>query len=142
MVGPDIFLKLGHHFTSHNMSMSFSVGQRRFLALFGVSSSICSIIWNEIESLLPDGSSPVHLLWTLLFLKNYNTEETNRAIIKADEKTIRKWIWIMVDAISKLKVVIMMLIILWSLKKHFRVLQENIVTCSTYIQHYKSRAST
>ena len=30
-----------------------------------------------------------HLLWSLLFLKQYNTEEVSHAITGADEKTLR-----------------------------------------------------
>lgn len=65
----------------------------------------CSYIWEEINEELPNGASPMHLLWTLMFLKSYNTEEVNRAIIQADEKTIRKWIWIFIDKISRMRVV-------------------------------------
>lgn len=106
MLDPEFFWKLGHNLTGHNVLKSENIGRRRFVSLFGVSHNICSIIWRYIEPNLPNGSTPSHLLWALLFLKNYNTEEANRAIIKSDEKTIRKWIWVMIDAICRMRVVI------------------------------------
>lgn len=101
----DIFWRVGNQMTGHNCLNNEDVGLRRFIAMFGVTPSICSAIWNLLESNLPQGRTVNHLLWALLFLKNYCTEETNRAIIRADEKTIRKWVWLVVQAISRLKVV-------------------------------------
>jgi hypothetical protein len=55
---------------------------------------------------IPVHGQPEHLLWCLIFLKQYKTENQNHALVKADEKTIRKWVWIFVDLIANLKVVI------------------------------------
>lgn len=106
--GPEAFLKLSRRITNHYSSNSDGVGRRRFLSIFGVTPSDCTLIWNHIEKNVPDGASPTHLFWALFFLKNYCVEEINRVVLGADEKTLRKWIWIMVDAIARIKVVIIL----------------------------------
>lgn len=105
MLAPEIFQRLGFELIKQKQNNSLGIGQRRFRAMFGVSYIHCSIIWTHIYDDLPGGACPVHLLWTLMFLKCYNTEEVNRSLIDADEKTIRKWIWIFIDQISKIRVV-------------------------------------
>jgi hypothetical protein len=37
------------------------------------------------------GASPVHLLWTLMFMKLYYADEVNAFIAQVDENTFRKW---------------------------------------------------
>ena len=63
------------------------------------------MIWNRLIGKLPPGSRPVHLLWSLLFLKRYDTEHVNRSLTQADEKTWRKWVWIFVELLANLDVV-------------------------------------
>ena len=46
---------------------------------------------------------PIHLLWTLMFLKGYHKESVNSAIAEVDEKTFRKWVWILIPEISYLE---------------------------------------
>lgn len=77
----------------------------RFRALFGVTPLTCAIIWNRLRTVIPEGGSPNHLLWALLFMKIYATEHVNRSLTGADEKTLRKWIWTFVELISNLSVV-------------------------------------
>lgn len=105
MANSGIFWKLGNDLSGHNLNKSERVGMRRYKSMFGVTPCICHIIWKLIQPKLPNGSSPIHLLWALYFLKNYNTEEVNRAVFRADEKTIRKWIWVFIDHISRMRVV-------------------------------------
>lgn len=105
MACADTFWKLGHDLSGHNLCNSERVGMRRYKAMFGVTPNVCHIIWKLIQSRLPEGNTPTHLLWTLYFLKNYNTEEVNRAVFHADEKTIRKWVWVFVDHLSRMRVV-------------------------------------
>jgi hypothetical protein len=40
---------------------------------FGVGPRVTAIIWSKTTK--PDGAKPHHLLWTLLFLKVYASEE-------------------------------------------------------------------
>ena len=53
--------------------------------------------------LVEDACKPKHLLWALIFLKTYSTESSLAVAIGADEKTLRKWIFIIIYAISDLE---------------------------------------
>jgi hypothetical protein len=75
-------------------------------SLIGVSYDICAELWNLINPLVSasKNAKPKHLLWTLLFLKNYSTEEVSTRVVGgADKKTFREWCWIFIEAIAKLE---------------------------------------
>lgn len=99
-----IFLKLGNRYTCSKMS-KYNVALRRFKSLFGVTPTVCSVVWNAIKDEAPRGAQPKHLLWCLSFLKEYSTEHNRRSIFKADEKTMREWTWKFVKLLSDLNVV-------------------------------------
>jgi hypothetical protein len=77
---------------------------RHFKAAFGVSPFMCSVMWNYMDDQenLPHRAQPKHLLWTLLFLKLYNSENVLCSLCECDEKTFRKWVWLMLPAIGSL----------------------------------------
>jgi hypothetical protein len=102
----DFFWVEGCKLMGHNTDSSFSTGQRRFREFFGVSPLVCQEIWYKVLNQLPSGAKAKHLLWTLFFLKRYNTEAVNRKVCGSDEKSFRKWTWIFIDLISDLEVVI------------------------------------
>ena len=43
---------------------------------------------------------PRYLLWTLLFLKQYSTDDVSSNIVGVSSKTYRQWVWLTIDAIS------------------------------------------
>jgi len=56
--------------------------------------------------LVEDGinsKNPEHLFYALYFLKTYNSENNEAALFNIDEKTLRKYKWMFVEAISLLK---------------------------------------
>ena len=82
---------------------------RRFRRTFGLSPRQVSILWAQLVSrgcidflVGPRNRKPIHLLWTLLFLKGYGIEENNAPKVGASEKTFRKWTWIYAEAIASL----------------------------------------
>jgi len=85
---------------------SEKVFHRKFLAFFGMTPFICTLLWAMLEPLakMPTGAEPDHLLWSLLFMKVCGTEGINCALVgNPDEKTFRKWAWIFVEAIADLQ---------------------------------------
>jgi len=92
---------------------------RRFRAWFGVDAMHCSLLWQlllETPSIrLPKNADPKHLLWSLLFLKQYSTEHVHAAQVGVDVKTFRKWAWLYTGALAKLapKLVSFKLKVLW-----------------------------
>lgn len=80
---------------------------RKFRSHFGLSVKVVTKTWNtlQLQNLLPNKANPKHLLWMCAFLKSYSSENNYAARYKVDEKTFRKWVWIMLSAVSKLEVV-------------------------------------
>ena len=105
MVCADVFWSLGIVIAQHSTDSSSTVGMRRFRALFGATPTVCASLWNPAHDTRPEGTSPVHLLWMLLFLKCYGTEAQTRALVDADEKTVRKWVWAWVQVVADLDIV-------------------------------------
>jgi hypothetical protein len=77
---------------------------RRFKAFFGMKPARASEVWSLLigHNLMPPKAQPMHLLWALLFLKLYGTEDVNAGMIGHDESTIRKWVWLLVKAMHDL----------------------------------------
>lgn len=82
--------------------------KRRFIALFGMEPVHVAILWTMLvgsgwlEYSGSRGSNPEHLLWALLFLKCYSTEELHAAQVGVCEKTFREWTWFYLTGIAKL----------------------------------------
>ena len=78
--------------------------ERRFKAFFGMKPVRVHEAWVFLiyYRLVPNGGKPEHLLWALLFLRLYGTEEVNASLIGADPDTIRKWGWDFVKALHDL----------------------------------------
>ena len=87
--------------------------EKRVRALFGVSSKMIAIIWNkiweslsqkEIHSLKKENVKFKYLLYALVFLKVYGTEEIHCSILDwPSAKTFREWSWYFVEKIAGLK---------------------------------------
>jgi hypothetical protein len=86
-------------------NISIKTKERRFKEFFGINAEICAKLWTLCLPLLPESASPVHLLWALYFLKQYNTEGVSASFANCDEKTFRKWCWIMIDILAMLELV-------------------------------------
>ena len=88
-------------------SRSLKVRDRRFKAAFGTSSMVIAILWQATKDSIAKvhpSVRDVHILWCFHFLKVYTTETVHAATLHAgDEKTLRKWVWIFLEAISNLQ---------------------------------------
>lgn len=89
------------------MYSSEAMFTRKFRSLFGVSVKVMAKTWNslDVQNLLPEHAEPKHILWMCSFLKTYTTENVYVAWYKVEEKTFRKWVWLMLVATSKLEIV-------------------------------------
>lgn len=77
-----------------------SVQSRRFLSHFGVKPEHCMRLWNILDT--PPKSKYKHMLWALLKLKIYGTEEALSGMTGCNEKTFRKWSYIFIVQLAKL----------------------------------------
>ena len=101
----DDFLLLSRSITNRTQSRSTSV--RKYKSHFGIDPSVTSEAWNLIfvershriaTHLL---IQPIHFLWTLLFLKTYATVDVLASLTGSDAKTIRKYMWPVLDIIFR-----------------------------------------
>lgn len=100
----DLFYNYGKTLTKHSGASKY-VGIGRFKAFFGVSPAVCSMAWSHLKKDLPGDYNEMHLLWTLMFLKSYNTDSINCSIARCDEKTFRKRVWVVIEKLAFIKVV-------------------------------------
>ena len=73
----------------------------RFSKWFGLSPFVFVQLWKRlvVKGLLHN-AKVYHALWALLFLRMYVYEDLLSSIVGADRKTVRKWIWYMLQKIS------------------------------------------
>ena len=77
----------------------------RFVALFGTQPVICLIVWNMLHkrwTKYVNNPKAIHLLWALRFMKSYGSWEMHAAEVKADLKTVQKWVWFYIIGIASL----------------------------------------
>lgn len=110
MVDANSFRILGRDMSREAVGIFSMAEERRFRALFGTTPEVCSIIWEKIGMNRPKKGTPQHLLWSLLFLKVYASEDVLSVITQSDRKTQRKWTWEFVTAISNLRMVCSLLL--------------------------------
>lgn len=103
----DVFLEAALSIIGWAKERSSAAIGIRFAAFFGAHPLLCSLVWRRIyqakQGSMPR-AAPKHLLWALMFLKTYETEEVFSSKLEADEKTVRKWVWFFVHAIADLDV--------------------------------------
>jgi hypothetical protein len=88
MISPCAFLALAQTITNTSHTQAWQKARIRFVSTFGSKPSLVSELWNLLEAKnLPQGFRPIHLLWTLCFLKLYASEATLSSHCGCDEKT-------------------------------------------------------
>ena len=76
------------------MEILNSFSTRVFNAHFGVCKQTTIVLWMHLCSLELDFAVEFHhFLWTLYFLKVYNTLDVSATHWKVDVKTFNLWIW-------------------------------------------------
>ena len=92
------------NFSSH---LSEQLINHHFRAMFGVSSWTAHLLWItlDVEISGPMGGKCIHLLWMLMFLKEYCTQDSLSGICHVTRKTFRHWVDIFLDRISNFNLV-------------------------------------
>ena len=92
------------HFSSH---LSDTLINRHFRAMFGVSSRTAHLLWItlDIDVMGPRGGKRIHLLWMVMFLKEYCTQDSLSGICGVTRKTFRQWVDVFLDCVSNLNLV-------------------------------------
>ena len=106
MVTSELFFQLGAElYPILNNGNSVNLKKRRFITFFGASNEIIFNLWNLMCDNISDVRNPMYLMWTMMFIKQYNKESTYASICGCTEKTFRKWVWIYLKVISRLDLV-------------------------------------
>ena len=73
--------------------LCFDTRNRRFREAFGISAATVFILWTylNVPNEGPFGGLPEHLLWTLLFLKTYGTQNDLAGRCGVHKDTFRAW---------------------------------------------------
>lgn len=78
---------------------------RKFCRLYVFVQHLIILVSDNIFTFVPKHASPNQLVWTLLLLKCYHTEEFSSILMKMDEKAFGKLVWMMIVVISKNSIV-------------------------------------
>ena len=96
-----------HHVQCFNYGPSNYIYPSLFKSIYGLTPLQTAVTWkNLIGSLnVLDSFRKKHLLWTLRFLRYYQTKQclANDLVIAAD--TLMKWVWYTIDCLSKIKII-------------------------------------
>ena len=94
-----IFLAVANEMIRTNQrDRRFKMADRTFRAFFGVGLITCVKLWEMCN--FPAKTKPKHMMWALMFLKTYDTEEVLASCANTTPKTFRKWIWPLIDGIA------------------------------------------
>jgi hypothetical protein len=106
-VSPSVIKTIANQQLSLSYDSKTICWNRCFNAIFGCSPKVTARLWNGLveQRKVPSGGKVMHLLWTLAFLKLYDTESVYCTMFGVTEKTFRKWVWKFVDNISTIKLV-------------------------------------
>lgn len=99
----ETFWLIGHGITKHSLRHGATDSAMRcFREFFGAPPTICTLIWNILydKDLIPPDAHPRHLMWTLFYLKTYNTCNVTTATLGCCENTFRKWRTIFLELIA------------------------------------------
>ena len=75
--------------------------RRKYISHFGIDPVLTSKVWDLIKPVISHKTKPSHLLWALLLLKTYNSEEILSSLVGRTPKTFRKHAWYIIESISK-----------------------------------------
>ena len=75
--------------------------ERSFAANFGASPAVCTILWACCQNQTAFPITAEHLLWTLNFLKCYETMDSMAAKFRCAERSLRTWIWIVGEVLDQ-----------------------------------------
>ena len=114
---PNPFERAGLEIMGRAKKKSGIKAERRWRSLFGATPIVCARIWELADPSnnpqFPGNVHRKHLMWALIFLRDYQTEEDHTILIGADENTFRKWQRLFVVEISLLE----SRVILWDSQK-------------------------
>ena len=97
------FLQIAAPITNRLESFDSHASRIEFKRMFGACPEACEWIWsyNDVNTIFPLTSRPIHLLWAMYFLQHYHTVETIIAHVGTTKKTYLKHMWPIVEGLER-----------------------------------------
>ena len=96
-----------HHVDSFIYRTATVMSATLFKNIYGMSPLQTTVTWNNIigSSNVLDKFRKNHLLWTLRFLRHYQTKQCLAHDVNVAPGTLMKWVWYTIELLAKLKIV-------------------------------------
>lgn len=105
---PRAFRQLGASIIGKTMSedhQSTDEEERQFRSMYGCHWNVAAKVWDIVmEHGVNKKKEKRHLLWALLWLKQYTNEQSLAALVGVGRKTFRKWVWILIEDMANASV--------------------------------------
>jgi hypothetical protein len=106
-IAPSVFIGIGLKIMGKTEWKNGMTAHRRWRSLFGATPVVCSQLWHLLDPTnnpsIPSNSEITHMMWSLMFMRDYDVEENHSVLTGADEKTYRKWQWLFAEQIALLE---------------------------------------
>lgn len=93
------FKKLASELFAESLLLNYY--KRQYRAVLGASFCVTCLIWTVIYPKLQPSTLSRHILWALLYLKNYPRETFLAIFLKINCTSVRKWMLIVIDALYR-----------------------------------------
>ena len=98
---------LRHHVTDFGLAHVTMINSYLYKSIYGLTLLQSRVLWNHViasEQMIVNYEKK-HLLWTLRFLRHYQTKRCLAHDVKCAPGTLMKWVWFTIDILSTLKIV-------------------------------------
>jgi DDE superfamily endonuclease len=106
----DDFCNIAKNHFSFTNAIGTPIFVKKFISMFGAAPNVVTATWNKlvIQDLLPASPvvQPVHLLWALLQIKVYPTDQVLGILLNVHTDTFRKYVWVVLSCIPSIKNVV------------------------------------
>jgi hypothetical protein len=87
-----------------NRNLAGGTVEQRCRSRYGMCTMLVHRLWHELldSKLMPEKGTVFNLLMALEFLKSYGTITSTATLYKVSDLTYTKWVWLYVEAISRM----------------------------------------
>ena len=97
---------LRNHVTDFGLTNVTMINSYLYKSIYGLTLLQSRVLWNHvIASEQMTVNYEKNLLWTLRFLRHYQTKRCLAHDVKCAPGTLMKWVWFTIDILSTLKIV-------------------------------------
>ena len=96
-----------HHVKGFGLAHVTMINSYLYKSIYGLTLLQSRVLWNHViaSEQMTVKFGKKHLLWTLQFLRHYQTKRCLAHDVKCAPGTLMKWVWFTIDILSTLKIV-------------------------------------